>query len=401
MKLLQARRSWSMGMSGAAACIVAMAAVPADANDEIVSDGRVVATISSQRPLPNLAEVVLWTGERLPGALATTADIAGERELAGRAIPDDVVLWRHEALGVLALPFDSVSIVQLIPGASEAADPSAADGAGDLVVLVNGDRVRGIVTRLGEVVEVEPAEPDDPAREFLATDVERVSFVGTPASPGAVRYWLPDGTVVDAPAPGALAPPWQRRFATMPEGTSALLDRQSVQSLAQAGAAALGAAVDATRSRAAPPDAARPPRLESSGASSGVSRPLDAHGIWMDAPSTLEARMPFVRGVVSLVVRAQSPRVNGTLRIRQGDAVCAEVAVVGAAARGPDGARTSRDPARGIQVEATLVQGPFTIEFDAGSDGPLGDRLELRDGLLIKAGPEGEAAGFTGRRAAP
>lgn len=376
--------------------------------DEIVSGGEVVAILSrAEAELPS-GEVILWTGERLPGAVATSIERAVAEESSSGEVPEDVLLWRHPDFGVFVIPFESIRRVILVVAEDEQFESAAGASvtAGDLVVLANGDHIRGVVTRVGEEVVVESADATGAPREFPLDAVEAVQFVGVAESPGTPRYWLADGSIIDGQSPGGVVLAWQKKVTSVPADASVLRDRRRVQALSQA-------CVVAPPDGAPAPDAPAPPRVERVLAESTAWAPLDAGRIFIDAPSALQAEMPFDEGVLSVVVSAPSVHVNAVLRVLQEGRVVAEVPLRGAAAeqgvglgaglgagqgasQGVSQGASARDPRNPTLVEMPLRKGRFTIEVVEGPDGPVGDRVELREGLLIKGG--GVNGGWTGRR---
>lgn len=400
----------SLGVGvGVAALALALTEPPAHARtDEILSDGVVVATIGTEPIDHSAAEVILWTGERFPGNLATLVERAVAEEEARSPVPDETILWRHDSLGIMALPFEWIKSVRFSPErAAPSPDHALATAAGDepptmdLVVLANGDQVKGIVSQVDHSIVVELEGDPSARRMFEVASVLSVHFVGTPASPGWPRYWLRDGTVVDEAAPGAAAKAWQRQLdrVVLRQGgaVTALLDASRVACLSDVvqGHTALPGVLPPASAPASGSASTRAPQVRPTAGKDVRPVPLGSMTMYADAPARIEAEMPFGHGVLSVRVVATSPRANGSVAIIQSGAVIAEVDLVGVGARSGGvrgsvaatgaGAAGGADPRRGILLEATLTRGPFTIECREGVDGPLGDRLELREGLLIDA----------------
>lgn len=404
------RLTYVAGSLVLAATVAATVAATTTATDEIVSDGRVVAILADGVIELPWSEVVLWTGERFPGALATSLERSMLEEEVRVEVPDEMLLWRHASLGVMAFPFEWVRAIHLTPTAVASGTGASADGSDgsggarseDVVVLTNGDRVKGVVTAIGERIIVDMVG-DQPFRRALeSTDVESVWLVGSPSSAGSPRHWLADGTIVDAAAPGAITRSWQRKLDDAVAGSSALLDARRVQPLAESIQSV--SAVDGVLPAAAAPtydveSIDRPNR-----------DPLRAGEIRMDAPSRVEGVMPFTVGVLHCRVFAESPRASGSLVVLQEGQVVTEVSVVGASHASSTAVSPAaspwRDPRRGITLEVRLARGAFAIEFREEDDGPIGDRVVLRDGLVIDATPvdpsdaQSAQPRLTGRRTA-
>jgi hypothetical protein len=124
----------------------------------------------------------------------------------GRRVPgsprllDGAIVWRHRWLGERPLDIESLRSIILAPSVAASADaPSTARG--DEVLLVNGDRIEGIVQSIGSVVAIERLEGG--TFELPFERVARITLIAPDASPDAIRgiaaprAWIVDGTVVD------------------------------------------------------------------------------------------------------------------------------------------------------------------------------------------------------------
>ena len=135
--------------------------------------------VSRAAPSGTLPVVSLTDGQRIVGAL-------GASEPGSDA--GDSVRVDHPLLGTLSVPLDLVETVTN-PGM-----PEPARGPGDdVVLLVNGDVLRGFVTRIGREVGME-----SPAGDTQAIPLESVASVrvqNPEVRATGPMVWLADGTV--------------------------------------------------------------------------------------------------------------------------------------------------------------------------------------------------------------
>lgn len=103
------------------------------------------------------------------------------------------VLWDTPLFGTLILPLDRLLFLRLEEGVKE---PGAS--AADVLSLSNGDRLEGVVTRLGPVIRVEPLSGS--AVELSAGQVSSIRFANPASETNRARAWLGDGTATDLDA---------------------------------------------------------------------------------------------------------------------------------------------------------------------------------------------------------
>lgn len=159
-----------------------------------------------------LGLLVLTDGQRLPGGLSPTG-------AAGEALA-----WDHPRLGRVVVPLDRVSEVELAePGARREPTPGApargedgreipaarpvvetplapppTDRSRDTVELANGDRLAGLVERIGKDVVVSSGAAAAKATTVDIARVRRIWLANSAAAPVDAMVWLADGTVVGA-----------------------------------------------------------------------------------------------------------------------------------------------------------------------------------------------------------
>ncbi len=143
--------------------------------------------------LSTLLRVRLDTAEASPGAATAMVTLQDGQRLTGQALPRDkegVLHWKHPSLGELALPLEQVAGVAW----GDVRLARSNEQGGDRVLLVNGDRVEGLILGLdGQSVAVQ----DNSGRE-LKLPRERVAAVqfASVVSPPPTRHLahLSDGT---------------------------------------------------------------------------------------------------------------------------------------------------------------------------------------------------------------
>lgn len=146
-----------------------------------------------QRPLapPDLhlgAFVELTDGQRFIG------------QPAGRDAGADILAWNHPRLGQLTLPLERVSRIFTGLGGAITASPRASDEADldeDVVLLVNGDRVTGLIESVGANVVVSTGNAGAGSTVEIPFDrVREITLVNPPAIPSGVMLWFSDGTTL-------------------------------------------------------------------------------------------------------------------------------------------------------------------------------------------------------------
>lgn len=170
----------------------------------------------AQQPAPESGLLHLTDNQRYTGDLAPPA--SGDSE--------DLLAWRHADFGQLAFPFEQVSRFTR-PAAPPAALPSESQPPSqDLLLLANGDLLRGFLAGLSG-----PARFETDAGPI---DIELPLVVGAalanpPAPAEGLRVWLADGSVVRAIA--LELDPRRRLNITLSDGQHAAFDWESVRAV--------------------------------------------------------------------------------------------------------------------------------------------------------------------------
>lgn len=165
--------------------LIALRSVPGtpvpDRRDHPLPKVRAVVEASpNHQPLPMPGLLVTADGQRLPGE---------PRVASGR------LLWRNRWTGEVAVPLEDLAAIRFAP---DGAIPEATEA--DVVELVNGDRIGGLVASIGvDVVIEDPAAPASGVeREAVRIPLERVRsirLVPTAADREGPWTWFADGTV--------------------------------------------------------------------------------------------------------------------------------------------------------------------------------------------------------------
>lgn len=166
---------------------------------------------SSRLARGTTAWIELADGQLFPGRLGTPA--TKESGPAGPGLGtagEGAILWEHERLGPLVFSIENTSRLVLEPrllaGAAVAGtlDPALAARTGDVVRLINGDRVQGFVESIGAEIIVDRAGAGEKTgaggapKSSTRIPAERIATVtlSTPPTRGSgPTVWLADGTV--------------------------------------------------------------------------------------------------------------------------------------------------------------------------------------------------------------
>jgi hypothetical protein len=127
----------------------------------------------------------LADGQRFPG-----------QALSGARAEEGVLVWIQSSwLGRMEVPLDRIESVTFVGGSAV-----PAPGDADALTLVNGDRLEGLVTSLGDPITVEVINGGTSGPQTIELPLDRVvavRMVTPPQIPSGRRMWLVDGTVVD------------------------------------------------------------------------------------------------------------------------------------------------------------------------------------------------------------
>lgn len=296
----------------------------------------------------------------------TTTDgqeIVGHRAQAADS-EEGTLGWRHRWLGEMTIPLDKISAVSLGRASSIAASSKA-----DWVSLANGDSVNGLILAVGsQGVRI---EADGQTGQVLLPweSVRQIALANPPANRPAAAHeiQLADGTRVFAQTIHI----GSDKLAFEPLLTR---DRRSVTvPLAEVAKILLGASngrvVDL---------ATLPWNLDRAGTVFGVSiKPIvEPSGIRLHGPVAVTFRLPPGSRRLAAVLTLDRPSASADLSawadcqvaIRLNGRVIAT-------------ARLSGDVGS-VPVNCPVTEGELTIEVTEGSNGPIGDRVVVQEGMV-------------------
>lgn len=318
----------------------------------------------------------LTDGQRLVGRPITDADAAGA----------DHVRWNHPRLGPLLVPIDRIA--SLFTGLGSGEPPEVESDGDDLLILVNGDHIRGLVETIGATVSIATGPITADAGAGGTTDVpldrvREVILTNPPDAPTGTILWFDDGTVVAADAIDPRSRGTVPSLAIRPqsdlgsrEGLWRLDDLEAVN-FDPARLRAL-ASVEIARHDRGPGSERRridaPVVLSNAGAGGGSASPLWADDIELPGPMLAEWELPG--GAIRLAGWAELPVENWAW----GDCVLV-ISDISGGGRELWRTRLSADnPIARFDIELSSTD--LRITLDAGEHGPIQDRVILRRPLI-------------------
>lgn len=288
---------------------------------------------------------------------------------AGATADGAAIVWRHRRLGDVNVMLDQVRWL----GRGETA-PTAGDAERDALVLVNGDVVEGFVDHVDETGVVLKPAGGGAALALARERIRAMRLVNArlTAGDGGEGYglWLRDGSRVrvtdvrwsEETIEAAMGSGDEARRVELPASE---VERMDVPSSA-------GRLVEWGK---------LPMRVTAGGVVMGVSMPPTAGDgvVRLHAPVTVEYELPAgaarLRAVLSLGAAPAGSR--------------AELADLGVRLR-VDGVELWRGRlsggeggAREAVVNAALSGRRLVVEVDAGANGPVLDRLEIREAVIL------------------
>lgn len=337
----------------------------------------------------------LVDGQRLTGSLSAPTGNAGPEA-------DQSLRWNHPRLGVQSIPLERVHTLRLAAPATpearlalarQAALPGTPDG--DVVLLINGDRLTGFVDSIGgpsgEVVITPQSTPGaKPQSVHIALEQTAYIALANPlVRPAGIMLWLADGSVVttdrfefDAAA-GRITLAARGAPASPVPAPGASLDLADLRAVAL-DAARLAPVSSLKLARFAPASGRRlaePPQIVP--ASEGAPSPLGADDILLPGPMFVEWQLP-----------ARATRLAGWITLEPsawswGDCTIT-IGLLEPGRNEPSEALarqtiSASQPIMPVNVELPAITGDVRVRItlDAGPSGPIQDRVRLRRMLVV------------------
>ncbi len=150
------------------------------------------------RDSQNLGLLELTDGRMITGKLDIPLDASSD---SAAEPPKDILRWQHGGiLDRLEFKLDEVRRVRM-PGAPMTVnDEAAAPKRQDTVILINGDRLSGLVERIGAEIWVSDAGA---MTKTPTSRVSEIRLVNPPAAPTGTLVWLQGGTIMRVEHVGA------------------------------------------------------------------------------------------------------------------------------------------------------------------------------------------------------
>ncbi len=181
--------------SGLAAMVVAPASAPVQQGVGAAPARSELTAERARKRLEAQSRGTLETtdGQRYPGEPAPTSG------------PDEAIVWAHPVFGQITIPLDRVAAMVKSGTPGPGGTPSGAIGAlvvpgaappvQDELLLVNGDRLKGLILDLGDPVRIETDEQK--VVELPADRIAGAVLSNPRARMSGVMVWLDDGTVAE------------------------------------------------------------------------------------------------------------------------------------------------------------------------------------------------------------
>lgn len=301
------------------------------------------------------AYLELVDGQRIPGGLGADSE--------GRPV------WQSPWIQDLPFDLERIRVVRLDP---EARVEMAEDE--DVVVLANGDELRGLVERIGAYVEIEVEGPNGPRSvKVLLSRVGSISLVNPVESVSGAMSWFRGGHRLAS-----------RTVRIDDDGYVRLVEPALGGDVAEVPLEHLIAI--ALRAERLSPLSAAPVRVdrgEAPGRRPWIPPPslapghhaFDAAPIRLDGP--LEATFEMPTSPVDVIGTLERPADSGVGRlvvvVRDGD---------------QEVGRHVLDADRSVADLAVRIDsGRLVIEIEEGGDGPFRDTVTIREALVVRTGP--------------
>ena len=295
----------------------------------------------------------------------------GGEVLAGRLAPPEkpgaeTLVWRTARLGDLTLKLDEVKRLDFLPVAGE---PGPGRPGEDRVLLSNGDVLAGFLESVGETVTVEVAKQK---RQAPLASVARVELSNAVRPAAGMLVWLADGQVLRATSLSGTA-----------AGTTIVREgKPTAVASAEIAGFVEDAAVLRPLAEFLPASVAPFGKRAWAGALEvgDAAVPLGAADVTLPSPMVVTWALP--EGARRLSARVVLPAASRVW----GDCV---VIVEQTGVKGVGGKELGRfhlsgeAPEAELNVELLAGGGPVRVTLDEGANGPIQDRVMLRQPLVL------------------
>ena len=311
----------------------------------------------------------LTDGQRFVGTASVVS--AGEESLA----------WNYARLGLLAVPLENIRRVVLprIMTANQAMPPLE-DSDEDVLRLTNRDTLRGFIVSFGSDTSIELSDGSTIVTPMNVVD--EMTLANPDEAPEGVRVWLTGGNVVDVESLRAISGKADRIEATLEAGPIVALSAASVPSEADDQPVGLRFEIDRNQIEGINFDTQTLVPLASL-PSNSPDRPLVIDSIGVAAlgarsilmPGPMRTTWTLPRGTSRLAITAELPlesRAWGNLDL---------IVLVDGVERERH-TLSAQSPEAHIRLDLASAR-ELTLELDEGQFGPVQDRVELREGILL------------------
>ncbi|MFI4870639.1 MAG: hypothetical protein ACIARQ_02410 [Phycisphaerales bacterium JB061] len=130
-----------------------------------------------------LGTITLTDGQRLTGSPSVIT------------VDDEIVAWSHSGLGIVGVPIEVVRHISM-PRSTAVGNipPSLTPDIDDVVLMTNGDTLRGFVNSIGIDTSVELTSGT--VIEAETSRIDQIMLANEPAEPIGTHVWIADGSVL-------------------------------------------------------------------------------------------------------------------------------------------------------------------------------------------------------------
>ncbi len=311
----------------------------------------------------------LTDGQRFVGTASVAS--AGEESLA----------WNYARLGLIAVPLEQIRRV-VLPRimTPEQAMPALDVETEDVLRLANGDTLRGFIASFGDKTTIELRDGSTIVTPMNILDEMTLANPGE--QPAGVRVWLTGGNVVDVESLRAITGKPSRLEVTLETGSIVAVNATATPSEADDQPTGLRFEIDRNHIDAVNFDAqSLVPLVSLQASTDGRRLVIDTNGVAslgaqsILMPGPMKATWVLPRGSARLALTAELPlkaRAWGNLEL---------IVLVDGVERERH-SLSAQSPKAHLRLDLADAR-ELTIELNEGQFGPVQDRVELRDAILL------------------